>query len=168
MADLAASLNRMSIAHRPPLRWALMLIASMLVVVGCSQFDYQLRIANESDQVWLVRVSVGGSYGEEQFVRRLQPGAEGLALQWNETRTPTLELLREDCSIGHIRDCSRWISVGSCRSWHQRDNRALPMERSLERPRYWDHRRVWRNHNALTSGVWVRPGRLYWVLIGRS
>ncbi len=102
MADLAASLNRMSIAHRPPLRWALMLIASMLVVVGCSQFDYQLRIANESDQVWLVRVSVGGSYGEEQFVRRLQPGAEGLALQWNETRTPTLELLREDCSIAGI------------------------------------------------------------------
>jgi len=79
----------------------LVLVAALLVV-ACSQFDYEFRIRNGTDQVWLIRVPVGGSYGQQLFVRRIQPGAEGLALQWNDTSTPTIELLEGDCNVAGV------------------------------------------------------------------
>jgi hypothetical protein len=74
-------------------------IAVMVLVSACFNDDLQFNVHNESSETWLIRVTIGGSDGDEQVVRIVDPGADGPAVGWMAGRSVRIELLRQDCTV---------------------------------------------------------------------
>ena len=78
--------------------WSLALAILVFVGSGCAhRADYQLFVRNHSSEQWLIRTSVGD--GGMQRVVLVDPGSEGLALNWVGGREKQIELLMLDCTV---------------------------------------------------------------------
>lgn len=80
----------------------MLVVASSLLVTGCRLFDYQLRVHNGTTETWLVKANPhfrleNGADAGTYYVRVIEPGAEGVPLQWYGDKNNPVELLYPDC-----------------------------------------------------------------------
>src|SRR3954465_154123 len=79
-------------------------VAGAFVVAGCRFYDYQLRVHNGTTQTLLIRVNPhltadGGKDAGIRYVREIEPGGEGVPVQWYGAPDNAIELLEPDCNV---------------------------------------------------------------------
>lgn len=71
-----------------------------VATAGCTAGkDFQFRVQNETDRAWLMRVVIGGAYGDQVGVARVGAGQSGVAFAWYGESDRQIELLEGNCDV---------------------------------------------------------------------
>jgi hypothetical protein len=74
-----------------------------LSLAGCAHGDWEFHVQNTTARDWLIRVAIGGNYGENQYwTREVKAGASGPAMDWWGPSDKPIQLLEDDCSVAGV------------------------------------------------------------------